>query len=434
MISNFEEEIMQGAFIEYIDPLHLNWIRLDKNFQELASSDLAVRARNITMGTVPNEFRMNGALPSRFHHNIGSYMLTDVCVRANNQKLFKSEMGNLYKAAAMMHDWGNGPFAHLTERLMKIDIGYDGETFLQVLLDSGIGKSTKRALRNMGVEPEKLVAMISGNLEPHSKLIHGDLDIDNLDNVYRYAMCANLKDKVGCPSLVALKFKWDVDLECWGIERADLQASFKKNQNIDIGQTRDWIPETLLDWKKTRRAVYRNIAEGPHIIVGTMLFSALWQAHQKGCIKPEHYLGNDITMAKLLSEVSPVMMDKIIRMNWFEQVVNGTTVEPSERMKNIAGDSILRMELADRFATRYGIDINQVTVYVGIDGMERAINVPVFGYEGVSTVEELLAQKFPNNDEAKTKPRNYRVHINLDRQISESLRDKAHDFIIREIW
>lgn len=425
---------MNEKLVEYQDPLHLNFISLDSNFQDLISSDLAVRARDITMGTVPNSFRMNGALPSRFHHNIGSYLLTDVYVRTNNQELFKTEMGNYYRAAAMMHDWGNGPFAHLTERLMKVDIGYNGETFLQVLLDSEIGKSAKEALNNMGVDPEKLVAMISGNLEPYSKLIHGDLDVDNLDNVYRYAMCGNLKGKLGCPSIVAINFKWSEELECWGIQKHDIQAVIKKNYNMDVGKFKDLVPETLLDWKKTRRLVYRDISEGQHIIVGTMLFSALWQAHQKGCIKMEDYLGSDTSMIKLLTEDSPVMMDKILRMNWFKQVIEGVTTEPSERMKQIANDSMMRMELADRFATRYDIDINQVTVYVGIDGMERAINVPVFGYDGVSTVEELLVQQFPDDREAVTKPRNYRVHINLDRSVADKLRDKALDFITQEIW
>lgn len=420
--------------IEYADPLHLNWINLDKNFQDLVSSDLAVRARDITMGTVPNSFRMNGALPSRFHHNIGSYLLTDVCVRANNRELFEIEIGNLYRPAAMVHDWGNGPFAHLSERLMKVDIGHNGETFLQVLLDSEMGKSTKAALKNMGVDPEKLVAMISGKYEPYSKLIHGDLDVDNLDNVYRYAMCAHLTGEVGCPSLVALHFKWNQELKCWGLEKQDLQDTFKKNLNVDIGECKDWLPEALLKWKKTRRMVYRDISEGPHIIVATMLFSALWQAHQLGLIKMEHYMGTDTSMIQLLNQASPVMMDKITRMNWFVTVARGITTEPSERMKVIANDSMMRMELADRFATRYGIDINQVTVYVGIDGMERAINVPVFGYDGVSTVEELLVQQFPNDSEAVTKPRNYRVYVNLDRSIADKLRDKAHDFVFDSIW
>lgn len=425
---------MQERLVKYQDPLHLNWITLDKNFQALVSSDLAVRARGITMGTVPNTFRMNGALPSRFHHNIGSFMLTDVYVRANNQALFQTEFGNFYRAPAMVHDWGNTPFAHLSERLMKVDIGYDGETFLQVLLDSKIGKSTKAALKNMGVDPEKLVAMISGKLEPYSKLIHGDLDVDNLDNVYRYAMCAHLKGTVVSPARVALSFKWSDEQKCWGIERLDRQATMKNNYGVDIGPTKDLLPEALLDWKKTRRMVYRDIAEDHHIVVGTMLFSALWQAHHKGLIKMEHYMGTDASMVKLLSEVSPVMMDKIIRMNWFEQVVQGKTTNPSERMVRIAGDSLMRMELADRFATRYGIDINEVTVYVGIDGMEREINVPVFGYDGVSTVEELLVQKFPDDPEAVTKPRNYRVHINLDRSVADRLRNEAHEFIYQEIW
>ncbi len=426
---------MNEMIVEYVDPLHLNWIQFDANFQSLATSDLAVRARGITMGTVPNQFRMNGALPSRFHHNAGSYLLTSTYVRANNQELFKTEMGNLYKAAAMMHDWGNSPFAHLSERLMKVDIGYNGETFLQVLLDSSIGRSAKAALLKMGVDPETLVKMVSGNLKPYSNLIHGDMDVDNLDNVYRYDMCAHATNsKSGCPSLIALNFFWDEDSQCWGLQKQDLQATYKKNLNIELGPTKDWLPESLLDWKKTRRKVYRDISSGSHIIVGTMLFSALWQAHKKGCIKTEDYLGTDNSMIELLSKASPVMMDKIIRMNWFTQVLDYQTTIPSLRLKEIAGDSMMRMELADRFATRYGIDINQVTIYVGVDGMERVINVPVFGYENASTVEELLVQCFPDNPEAITKPPNYRVHVNLGREVINTLKDKVEDFVLSEIW
>lgn len=402
----------------FTDPLYgrieiWNWVL------PLFHTKLAQRAREITMGTVPNQFRATGYLPSRFHHGVGAQYLVD------QTRFFNSLIADEYDlrvqyVSAMMHDWGNSPYAHLIERLMKHTISHNGESFLEVLLDSKLGNDTKLALKEMGIDPQDVIGTVMGTRTPHSKLIHGDIDCDNLDNIYRYAHAMgwlNNRGYIGDGVAVARNFFWNGKDWVFRCDRV-----FHPNIHND-----------LHDWKEMRRLVYSEISSAPHQVVAAMLFSAAWTAHHKGFLTVDDFFGTDFTMTKLLCEKAPEMMRQIESWQWHVPMVDFTTTEPSNRLRKLVKRSDSRMELAEKFALKVGLDINDVTIYVGISNMERALNVLVEGFKNKPiTADEFLEAHFPEEGPA-TRPKNYRVMVCVAPRFENLYKDKAKDFAESEI-
>lgn len=382
----------------------------------LCQTQLAMRARDITMGTVPNQFRTNGALPSRFIHGLGGSHLARYSLFRNNAHL-EEEQRRLIMASMVMHDWGNPPFAHLAERLMRQAINLDGESYLEVLLNEPIGKDTLTTLRDMGVSWQDALAMITGQNKPFSDIVHGDIDLDNLDNVLRYALhtgCLDNKDQfIGMG--VAASFFWNT--KNWVFQ----DSEHEPNNALKL---------FLRNWKRLRREVYHDISTPPHLVVGTMLFSAIWQAYENGRIKPEHFLLNDSQMLALLFEASPVMMEKLARWQWFEEVFCFESVTPTERWASIANDTVHRMSLAQNLASRLNTDINNLTVYVGFNRKERKICVPVTGLGQEMIADDWMREA---SESTATNPVSYKIQINLDPTVSDVSRNVLESFVHQEI-
>ncbi len=404
---------MNGRYLN--DALYGHNIYISRNIEPLFYTELASRARDITMGTVPNYFRVNGHLQSRFNHGVGVMHLAKQVIEAN--KSLDDHSKNLIMVSGLMHDWGNSALAHLIERLMKVVISEDGESYLRVLLDSQIGKSTKEILRNnLGLSCDDVVDMVTGNKKPFSNIVHGDMDVDNLDNILRHlSSTGRLKSEDKNVGLgIAPCFYWDDSRWCL--------------KDYDIGSEKK-LPQLILSWKRLRREVYEDISSAPHLVVATMLFSAAWQAHEKGLFKPEHFLYSDSQMLRLLDKFSPVIMEKIWKWQWFDQKVNHKTTTPSPRLKAFADNFESRMNLAYRLATKLKIDINELTVFVGNDRMERVINLPVWN-EGV-TVEDWLVNY--SGDTIITNPVTYRVQVNIDPAVDLPNKYLINEFVEQEI-
>lgn len=403
--------------VNFFDPLY-GHIKIWKWLLPLFHTKLAQRAREITMGTVPNQFRQTGYLPSRFHHGIGVAYLADQ-VRLKNSIRGDEYEVRLQYVAGLMHDWGNSPFAHLVERLMKHTINHTGESFLQVLLDSELGRDTKAALKDMGIDPLDVVDMVMGTRKPHSNLIHGDIDCDNIDNVYRYAQAMGwtYTGMTANGRLLARKFHWN---------GKDWVFHF----DYIIHPT---LHSELCIWKDMRRMVYKEISSAPHQVVAAMLFSAAWIAHHKNALTLDDFFGTDFTMTKLLSEKAPEMMSQIESWQWHVPMVDFTTTEPSKRLQKLVQRSDSRMVLAEKFALKVGLGINDVTIYVGINNMERALKVSVEGFKDRPiTADEFLEAHFPEDGPA-TKQKNYRVLVCVAPRFGDKYKDKAEDFANTEI-
>ncbi|MFW6144099.1 MAG: HD domain-containing protein, partial [Candidatus Natronoplasma sp.] len=149
-----------------------------------------------------------GANHTRLEHSIGAYHVAEKM--ANQLELSKEEKDQV-KAAALLHDLGHAPFSHTLEFIIKDKTGKDHMDVTQELI-KGERKIEDRdyptipeILEDHGISPEKVADLIKEeperikitDLNVHDgqkyfgeekylyQMIHGSLDVDQLDYLLR---------------------------------------------------------------------------------------------------------------------------------------------------------------------------------------------------------------------------------------------------------
>lgn len=220
----------------YKDPIYGFWEVPDFIECFLHTKEME-RLRRISQVVLPNSILPIGTIPNRFLHGLGVCRLA-MLVREKNQQFTQCE--KILPIAALLHDMGNCCLSHLGEYFLREMYGHDGETFLEVILRDS---ETEKILKKMGYDISQVIRLVAGKLSPFSDILNGSMDIDNLDNVGRYAKFANLD------------VKFDAML---------LAQSFRFVNS-------EWVlPISVFDeamrWKKARKIVYKDIYSDPEII------------------------------------------------------------------------------------------------------------------------------------------------------------------------
>ncbi len=381
---------------------------LPKWLEPFMSSVLSKRARNITLGIIPNQF-LPFSLPSRFHHGLGVLYLALQVVK-NNPHLTTSQLTLIF-LSALYHDYGNPPFAHLSEPLMKKFINHNGESYLEVLLSKH--KDDRKLIEDCNIDIKDLVAMICGKNKPFSDIIHGSLDIDNLDNINRYAISINRWKSWYNPVTIAKHFRWNG--EEWIFE-------------FPI-QERGILHQQIVGWMDARKSVYENAYGEPHLIIASMLSSVLY------------YLQNDIAKSKLFftftdqealnylsrkaycqDSVALGFLNRLKEWRFLHRVYTYKSSSPSQRLKGISiWDN--RFVMACIFAKQNNLPVDAVTVYLGQDRIGRSVKIPLSEING----ERYMLNRNPYDN-------NYLVHINIAPEyINHKIIDQAEKFAIENL-
>ncbi len=341
--------------MKHKDTLYGDW-ELPVFIKRLVTTKEMVRLRNITQAVLPNDFMPYGPIPSRFQHGLGVARLS-MAVLENNPQL--SDFNVLLPVAALLHDAGNPPLSHLGEHFLKEITGYDGESFLSVLLD---GSETEKILREYGISIEQVTALVTGKAKPLSEVLNGSMDIDNLDNVGRYNLAADLGAEKFDAVKIASSFRLDSD----------------KSELFLLD--RDGVWKETQKWKTARGVVYASIYGMPHLVVAMMVYRATEIAFYENELSMDFFLLNDYeAITYLLTKCNlrtKLLVERARRWNWYEEVVAIETTTPSARFKELAFDWKGRKYLADKLCEQFGREPDEICVYVGKGRDKRKITLP----------------------------------------------------------
>lgn len=332
---------------------------------ELFRTKELARLRDISQTTIPNLFLPRGFVSSRAHHGLGVARLAEIVLRENPSLAPYRE--TLY-AASLLHDAGNPPFCHLTEPFLRAaHDGKDGESFLEEVL---AGSEAERVLLRRGVLPRDVLGFVTGSLSPLSDILNGSLDIDNLDNVGRYAACTALPTEAYDARGIAASFRFDGS-------RWTLSAEV--------------LPE-VRRWQSARQAVYDLVYNTDHIIVQAMLSRAIGLAFRAGEIRREFFLMSNAPAVEYLAE-SPVqgtriLMDRLARFSWYEEVFRIEELNPAPALCELAESWEGAMRLADAVAERLGVPPYEVSVFVEFGKHKRRIRLPFVHEDGSEFFDE----------------------------------------------
>lgn len=264
----------------FLDPLY-GRIRLDDDLIALVRTPVIQRLRHVRLSNIDSVDMPAIANLSRFEHVIGvAYLAGEVGFRSGLTPLDLLVL----KGSALIHDWAITSFGHLVEealqyvgthfnheqRLREIISGEArdeiGGVDLQILAGRETGL-TAWARKVAGAEATHLLAEMMEHVRGRGRrgrVIAGDIDLDNIDNVFRMAFHMGLPIERETPLRLAKAIV--------GVTEERGEPVFRANAESDV-----------LSWKKMRRDVYQNLMLAERDFVGkVMILSATVGAFRAG--------------------------------------------------------------------------------------------------------------------------------------------------------
>jgi hypothetical protein len=305
---------MSSMPVNYFDALH-GEVSLDERIARLAATPVVQRLRHIRLSNVDSISMPGIANVSRYEHVLGvAYLASRVGLRRR-----VSEIDHLaLMAAALLHDWAITAFGHLVEEAyhyLAFDIRHENKLDMLLHSDRGDGDTLGTELqilagRQTGFSPwlrsvcvrhgesellDRLGSLIMG--KGHlGQLISGDMDLDNIDNVYRIAFHMGLPIDRGLPVRLVEAI---IDVG------DDGSPIFAISAGADISA-----------WVETRRSVYRRLMPArPDFSFKLMIIWATIRQIEAGLLTKDDWKLVDSDFICCLSgpDAAPDARDTILR-------------------------------------------------------------------------------------------------------------------------
>ena len=267
---------MSGSPVNYLDALY-GEVQMDERIASLAAAPEVQRLRHVRLSNIDSMAMPGIANLSRYEHVLG---VAHLASRIGLRRRISSIDHLALMAAALLHDWAITAFGHLVEEAFNyVSIDFDHEKKLEALLHGksdgntlGVGLqilagrqtgllSWARSVSGGG-EPNELVERIGQLIRgkgPFGRIISGEMDLDNIDNVYRMAF------HMGLPVDRNLPLRLAQAMTGVGDNRSPV---FSKSATNDVEA-----------WVETRRAVYSRLMPAcPDFSLKIMI---IWAATQQ---------------------------------------------------------------------------------------------------------------------------------------------------------
>ena len=124
---------------------------------------------------------------TRYEHSIGVMQLARLyCDLRDLQPMDR----RLACVAALLHDLGHPPFSHSMESVFKEEFGFDHHEATADIIhgESPFGKDVFETLCRHGMDVEKLIALISGEVPEFDGFFHGPINFDTIEGILRSHM------------------------------------------------------------------------------------------------------------------------------------------------------------------------------------------------------------------------------------------------------
>ena len=304
---------MAEANLNYYDSLY-GQVSFRGALAGLIGSPVLQRMRHVRLSNIDSIAMPGIANLSRYEHVLGVGHLAQ-------HVGFLSQLGSLDRlalgAAALLHDWIITAFGHLVEEAFKyLETGFDHESRMRELLshDEALGEIgfldrqilggrqtnlrpwAKRAVGEFEADLllERIMEAINGR-GPLGRLISGEMDLDNIDNVYRMAYHMGMSVDRSLPLRLAANM-----------------AGVAKSGNPIFRQVAE---NDVATWLDTRALVYSRLMPAePDFAMKMMIIFAAIEAQKIGEIRTSDWHMTDSDFISLLQKSkSPAARDTIQR-------------------------------------------------------------------------------------------------------------------------
>lgn len=148
--------------------------------RHLCKTWVVQRLKYIDLSVVPRWLGPLVPIGSRYQHStaVGKLSLLVSGGTEHDQLLLTS--------SAVLHDVGNGPFPHISDRLMEEMLGFRHEGAVKFTFENS-PVNDSLVLEDYGLDLDEVSAVVRGG-HRLSPLVNGRPDLDNSDNIYRGMM------------------------------------------------------------------------------------------------------------------------------------------------------------------------------------------------------------------------------------------------------
>ena len=286
----------------------------DTVYTTLIHSPVFQRLRHVRLSNIDSVNMPGIANISRYEHALGvGYLATQTRLFGSLPRFEQIA----FTSAALLHDWAITAFGHLVEEAFRYaQHQFDHEHKLRELLvstnvpeiggvDLQILFGRQARLRPWAegavgaTEADNLLKRIMTHIEGGvglGRLISGDIDLDNIDGVFRMAHHIGLPVALQCPVSLA---------------RSMVSVHEESGTPIFLLSARD----DLADWVSMRYMVYQHLMLANDDFAGKiMLLYAVVEAIQAGEIRPgEWYLTDDELLGRLRNSKLTHVRDAVTR-------------------------------------------------------------------------------------------------------------------------
>jgi HD superfamily phosphohydrolase len=319
------------------------------------------------MDTLPCSVVPYGAT-DRLKHSLGVLRLM-LDVIKNNRMALTAFQKQLLIVSALLHDAGSPPLSHLTEPFLWNINGKDGESFLEDVL---AGSTAAEVMESFNIPYQKVVEMVTGNAGPFSDILHGSIDVDNLDNVLRYE-CVSSGERSFDARKIAASYcfrggRWEFPMDCL---------------------------EEVRKWQNARRAVYATIYGSTHLALASMAYRAVDLVFQRGDLPKDFFRFTDDEAfdALRLNEESRHLIDAVRAGRRYEEIASIETTTPKTDLRHLA-DSVwnARSMVAEYIANQTGVPSWAICAYVSKGRDVRKIDIPFVDAHGKEYRDDVKAE------------------------------------------
>jgi HD superfamily phosphohydrolase len=368
---------------------------------DMFQSAALTRLRDISLSSTPSRFAAHGMAASRFEHSVGvAYLARKLCDRKGRVREDKA----ILQAAALCHDIGSPPFSHISEIFMFDMLKRTHEEETQRLLSPK--SELAQILKAHKVDPERVVEMIKGQDKELGPLIAGSIDLDNIDNSIHLLRSMGYDSDRYKPLDLINAYKW-----------------YQGKLYLDT----DYLAD-IVGWSETRKDLYQVLHSDPHLSSATMLYRAIEFAYSAGQIEKSFFkMGESdalFFLANRTGKKTREIMNRTLRWRQYHLYYQRLSQDHDLRLKAIYTDWKARKQLTDEIAERLNIPAIDVSLYVGEDRAEKAIDLPFIG-EHSATISSLFSNRVGAQRLAVFMPKEY-SRLYQSKKLNKAIEDSIN--------
>ncbi|GEM_PF-865358 len=393
----------------FADPLY-DVIPVAQWVEDLLATTPFKRLAGVSLSNAPGDLLFEWRFPSRLEHSIGAYHLARLA-RPRDRAL---------QAAALAHDLGHGPFSHLTEPLMRERLGMGHEERSAIMLRQALDEVPRAAARRLAwLDIDEVAGLMSPTgADPRGRLLNGLLDYDNIDNIARFLVAADLGDLSYDPIALARALRLVAPLSEQATSREELTDGRQAIADSEVGAgnhqyehedatqeayheahkdgASSEAPQVMLlasaeddalGWRDDRAKVYRFVEKDAPHATHEMIRKAVELAASLGLLPTVFFDFTDDQALRYLEDyttregawlVAQIRSGQLHQALWLGQAslpgdVDAAQALPDDPLTASLGDWRRRLKLEAMLAAEAGLLPHEVIVTLMVSSAGRAL-------------------------------------------------------------